>query len=473
MVQLRPYPEYKDSGVPWLGEVPAHWEVRPAVAAYRPKSVRNTGMAEKTVLSLSYGRIVVKAADKLHGLVPESFETYQIVEPGDIVVRTTDLQNDRTSLRIGSARDRGIITSAYLCLATTERVLPAWGYQLLNAYDMLKIIYGFGSGLRQNLDFGDIKRMPVVIPPAEEQIQIVRFLDHADRRIGRYVRAKQKVTKLLDEQKRAIIERAVTRGVSPTVELEPTGAEWLPEMPGHWKGARLKFVATQIVDCLHATPTYSDGGRYPAIRTADVRPGRVLIEKARRVDDDTYGRWTARMAPAEGDILYSREGERFVIAALVPAGIRLCVSQRMMVFRIHPSHNPAYVMWQINCRHVYAQAAADLIGAAAPHVNVERIKNFWLALPPRSEQDAIVAALASETSALDAAILDAERQTALVREFRRRLIADVVTGKVEVQSGAAVLAEEIPDLPAADDGTYDEDIATDDELDAEMEGAEA
>ena len=84
-----------------------------------------------------------------------------------------------------------------------------------------------------------------------------------------------------------------------------------------------------------------------------------------------------------------------------------------------------------------------------------------------------MAALASETSALDAAILDAERQTALVREFRRRLIADVVTGKVEVQSGAAVLAEEIPDLPAADDGTYDEDIATDDELDAEMEGAEA
>lgn len=115
-------------------------------------------MRETTVLSLSFGRIVVKPPEKLRGLVPESFETYQIIDPGNIIVRATDLQNDHTSLRIGHAQHRGIITSASMCLETTARVSHAFGYQYLNAYDLLKIIYGFGSGLRQNLDFSDISQ---------------------------------------------------------------------------------------------------------------------------------------------------------------------------------------------------------------------------------------------------------------------------------------------------------------------------
>ena len=103
---LEPYPTMKDSGVPWLGQVPVHWQVLPALAVYRQRQVKNTGLIEKTVLSLSYGRIIVKPSEKLRGLVPESFETYQIVDPGNIIVRTTDLQNDHTSLRVGHARHR-------------------------------------------------------------------------------------------------------------------------------------------------------------------------------------------------------------------------------------------------------------------------------------------------------------------------------------------------------------------------------
>jgi type I restriction enzyme S subunit len=205
---------------------------------------------------------------------------------------------------------------------------------------------------------------------------------------------------------------------------------------------RLKFLASDIVDCLHATPVYSDDGDYPAIRTADVMPGRVAVESARRVDQEHYVRWTARMAPREGDILYTREGERFGIAALVPPQARLCISQRMMVFRIRNDHISEYAMWQLNCQHVYAQAAADLIGTAAPHVNVERIKNFWLALPPRSEQEAIVAAIRPSLVAPDAAISRAQHEITLLREYRTRLIADVVTGKLDVREAAARLPDE-------------------------------
>ena len=186
-------------------------------------------------------------------LVPESFETYQIVDPGDIVVRTTDLQNDKTSLRVGHSHNRGIITAAYMCLQTADGVSEEFGYQFLNTYDLLKIIYGFGFGLRQNLDFGHIKRMPVLVPPISEQSAIVRFLDHADRLIRRYIRAKQKLIKLLEEQKQAIIHRAVTRGLDPNVRLKPSGVEWLGEIPEHWGVVRGKYVGN-----LFSTPSVGD-----------------------------------------------------------------------------------------------------------------------------------------------------------------------------------------------------------------------
>ena len=119
---LTPYPAMKDSGVPWLGAVPAHWRCLPGRVCYREKKVLNKGLTEATVLSLSYGHIVVKPPEKLHGLVPASFETYQIVEPGDIIVRPTDLQNDWHSLRFGLSRNRGVITS----LRTSASVQTKW-----------------------------------------------------------------------------------------------------------------------------------------------------------------------------------------------------------------------------------------------------------------------------------------------------------------------------------------------------------
>jgi type I restriction enzyme S subunit len=126
---LKPYPEYKDTELSWLGKIPSHWEIRPGFAAFREKQVKNTGILVKQVLSLSYGKIVIKPPEKLHGLVPDSFESYQIVDPGDIIIRSTDLQNDWTSLRVGLVRDRGIITSAYLCFNTTATLIPEYGYQ--------------------------------------------------------------------------------------------------------------------------------------------------------------------------------------------------------------------------------------------------------------------------------------------------------------------------------------------------------
>ena len=190
---LKPYRRMKDSGAPWLGDVPEHWSQLPGRACYSEKKVPNTGMQESTVLSLSYGQIVIKPLEKLHGLVPASFETYQIVEPGDIIIRPTDLQNDWNSLRFGLSRNRGIITSAYLCFRARDAMTHEYGHLLLHTYDLKKVFYGLGSGLRQNLDWRDFKQLPCLVPPLEEQKTILRFLNHADRRIRRHIQAKQKM----------------------------------------------------------------------------------------------------------------------------------------------------------------------------------------------------------------------------------------------------------------------------------------
>ena len=438
---LKPYSAMKDSGVPWLGEVPEHWEVRRGKWLFRHRKQINVDRASTNVLSLTLRGVVNNDPDNPEGLVPRDYATYQRFNKGDLVFKLIDLENLRTS-RVGLVHEDGIMSSAYVRLVPqSARNIRFFFQQYFDLYQ--RGIYNqLGAGVRSTLGPGDLLDLSVAVPPLPEQSAIARFLDQAERRIRRYIRAKQKLIKLLEEQKQAIIHRAVTRGLDPNVRLKPSGVEWLGDVPENWDVTRLKFVATHIVDCLHATPVYSETGEYPAIRTADVQPGRLLVESARRVDAAHYRRWTARMTPAEGDIFYTREGERFGIAALVPADVRACISQRMMAFRIHPTHSSAYIMWQINCQHVYAQAAGDVIGAAAPHVNVERIKNFWLVLPPRQDQDDIVAAVTRAHAVPDSAIARAKSEIALIREYRTRLIADVVTGKLDVREAAERLPDE-------------------------------
>lgn len=227
-----------------------------------------------------------------------------------------------------------------------------------------------------------------------------------------------------------------------------SGLPWLAEIPQHWDVSRLKFETTHIVDCLHATPPYDPEGEFPAIRTSDVEPGRLLLHQAYRLTTENYLRWTERLVPVEGDILYTREGERFGIAACVPTGVRLCISQRMMLFRIRPDRDSSYFMWQLNARHVYEQAAEDQVGAAAPHVNVEKIQNFRLLVPPLDEQREIVERIARETSRIDALVAAKQRLLDLLVEKRKAIIATAVTRgldpKVKLRDSGVPWLGEIP-----------------------------
>ena len=209
MSQYKPYPAYKDSGVKWIGQVPEHWEIKPFFVLVSELNRKNTGLIETNILSLSFGRIIKKPENRNMGLIPESYETYQIVEPGEIVFRFTDLQNDKRSLRSAEVTQRGIITSAYMAVKPhgLESTYLAW---LMRSYDLCKVFYAMGGGLRQSLKFEDVKRLPVLVPSPEEQINITNAINEETARIDSLIEKTEQSITLLKERRSAFITAAVT-----------------------------------------------------------------------------------------------------------------------------------------------------------------------------------------------------------------------------------------------------------------------
>ncbi|HCL3968285.1 TPA: restriction endonuclease subunit S [Pseudomonas aeruginosa] len=206
---LDPNVKMKDSGVEWIGKVPEHWDVKPFFALVTELNRKNVGLVETNILSLSYGNIIQKPETRNMGLTPESYETYQIVESGEIVFRFTDLQNDKRSLRSAQVTQRGIITSAYMAVKprSIDSTYFAW---LMRSYDLCKVFYAMGGGLRQSLKFEDVRRLPVLIPPVDEQSEITNIINAGTARIDALVEKTEQSITLLKERRAAFITAAVT-----------------------------------------------------------------------------------------------------------------------------------------------------------------------------------------------------------------------------------------------------------------------
>jgi len=238
-MSYRRHAEVKPANAPWIEEIPAHWDERPFYAVAKERRAKNTGMKEENLLSLSYGNIVRKDINTPNGLLPESFETYQIVEPDDVVFRLTDLQNDKRSLRSAICPERGIITSAYLAVRS-EGVLPGFMNYLMRAYDVQKVFYSMGGGMRQSLGFEDLRRMSVVAPNLDEQAAIVASLDRETGRIDGLIEKKTRFIALLKEKEKAAISRLVRRGLDRNAPTIDSGVDWRGRVPAHWVRGRMK-----------------------------------------------------------------------------------------------------------------------------------------------------------------------------------------------------------------------------------------
>ena len=417
----------KDSGIEWVGMIPTNWSVRPFYSFAAEVDHPNTGLKERNLLSLSYGRLVRKDMDRLEGLTPASFEGYNVIEADDIVFRLTDLQNDQTSLRSARAQERGIITSAYVTVR--PQTSPRFFEYLMRSYDATKVFYGIGGGIRQSMKFADLKRLPVVVPPEDEMEAVANHLDRATARIDALVAKKTRFIELLREKRQAMITHAVTKGLDAGVPMKDSGVEWLGHVPAHWdvvQSRRLFSERNQKARPDDQQLTASQ--KYGLLPQAEFmeREGRriVVVQKGHDILKRTLrGDFVISMRSFQGGLELS-EHEGSVSSAYVP------ITPTKWVV-------PAYFRWAFkSITYIQAlQATSDLVrdGQAL------RFENFTkVPLPhvPEDEQKAIADFLDHATARIDTLIAKTERSIDLLREYRTALITAAVTGKLDLREAA-------------------------------------
>lgn len=207
---IRPNRKMKPSGIDWIGEIPENWKINMAFQIFSQVKNKNVGLIETNLLSLSYGKIKRKSIDTTDGLLPESFDNYNIIESDDIVLRLTDLQNDHTSLRVGLATERGIVTSAYLTLRNKSENIPKYLYYFFHSFDILKGFYGMGSGVRQGLNWDELKHLKITFPSIQEQKEIVAYLDKKCSETDELISNKIALLSELENYKKSLIYECVT-----------------------------------------------------------------------------------------------------------------------------------------------------------------------------------------------------------------------------------------------------------------------
>ena len=200
----------KDSGIEWIGEIPSEWKVHMLSQIFYQHKCKNKDLQENNLLSVSYGKIKRKNIDVAGGLLPESFDNYNIIDVNDIVLRLTDLQNDHKSLRVGIVKEKGIITSAYITLRSKENIETDYFYYYLHTFDIHKGFYGMGCGVRQSLNFDELKKLKILYPSTKEQKSIVKFLDNKCAEIDNLILQKEKLITNLEEYKKSLIYEYVT-----------------------------------------------------------------------------------------------------------------------------------------------------------------------------------------------------------------------------------------------------------------------
>ena len=434
---MQQYDSYKDSGVQWLGEIPSHWEIKPGRTIFSENKMKNTALAEEVVLSLSYGKIIEKQ-NKNDGLVPEEYSSYQIIEPGFIIVRCTDLQNDHVSLRTAISELHGIITSAYLALIPNNSICPKYFHYFFRNWDNTKELYRYGSGLRQSLSWNDFKYLLCVLPPLSEQSAIAAYLDEQTARIDTAIAQQQKMIDLLNERKQIIINRAVTKGLNPNAKMKDSGVEWIGEVPEHWEVNKFRNLFKTRTGITFTKAQLEEDGEpvisYGQIHSKDNWGASVNPSLIRHIPASlTKGKEGA--LAYKGDFLFADTSEDFE-----GCGNCVCIDTSEPIYagyhtilakRDNDQHEQ-YLAYLFASSKWRGQLRSMVNGVKVYSVTQSLLRAVIVLLPPKNEQIKISEYITKRVVLIDTAIKRYAKRIKLLQERKQIIINEVVTGKVKV-----------------------------------------
>ncbi len=470
---LKPYPRYAATATPWLDRVPIHWRPVPLGALARWKNER--GFPSLPLLSVyrEYGVIDRSSRDDNHNPEGTDLSAYKVVSPGDLVVNK--MQAWQGSL--GVSRYHGIVSPAYIVCDVIPEVEGWYLHHLLRSQPCINLYNQLSVGIRLgqwDLRWEDLKRVPVYLPSTAEQREIVAFLESVNRAVNSLIRAKRQQIELLNEQKQGIIAQMLTGKSESAVSRKSSGADWLGDVPSHWDIVPLKHLSRWIQNGT-TPPTserrYYDNGTIPWFGPSSIgdefsagTPVRLLAEEAFR-----DGKARLIHGPA---LLVVVIGATAGKSALLP-GIGSS-NQQLTAYELRRDRVvPEFVAYQVRMTEKWLRSSAST--ATIPILDTYTVSGLPIAVPPLVEQMAIVDEVNRALKPLSATIDLMHQQVALLREYRTRLIADVVTGKLDVSNvelpdsdGAGLLADGVCDADFVSDLDDDEPSDTEEvEADAE------
>ena len=439
---LKPYAEYKESGQEWLGRVPAHWDVRRTKLILREVDLRSTTGKEQLLRVSQYTGVTQrKAADGSDA--PDtraaSLVGYKQVAVNDLVINIMLAWNGS----MGVSKFDGIASPAYCVYRLNKGAQPWYFHQLFRLPLYKGRIKAVSTGViesRLRLYSDDLGRIEAILPPPNEQAAIVRFLDHANRKIDGFIRAKRKLIGLLNEQKQAIIHRAVTRGLHPDVPLKPSGITWLGDIPKHWAAKRIKYLLREV-------DNRSTTGLEPLLSMRMHHGLVVFSEHFTRPPQAASLVGFKIVKPRQFVVNRMQAGNGVIFPSCL--NITGLVSPDYAVFDPIADVNVDYLGELFRSRTLRVKFRSESKGLGTGTSGFMRLYNdrfgaIHIPLPPREEQNSILKGIEDQSKDLTTAIARTEREIALMQEYRTRLTADLVTGKLDVREAAAKL----PDLPA-------------------------
>ncbi len=408
----------KDSGIEWIGDSPIDWNKFTIGQLFEQVKQKNTGLIEKNLLSLSYGQIKRKDINSGNGLLPESFEGYNIIEKDDIVLRMTDLQNDKTSLRQGIAEERGIITAAYITMRAIHKVSPRFVYYQLYGFDVSKGYYGMGSGVRQGVNWKDIKKLSLILPNLELQNEIAKFLDEKTALIDDIITDTKQTIEKLKSYKKSLITEIVTNGIKKDVKMVPTEIDWIDEIPEGWEVAKIK----NISKLRNEKTSYERGQNFLALeKMVSYKPG--YIDLLTEVEN---GR---QQVIKQGDIVFSKL--RPYLAKVALADFDGHGTGELLVFN-DIKINRKLFMYKLISEQILQPVRGASYGVKMPRANPDFILSLPISFPiSLSEQSEIVNYLDQKASQIDTLIIEKENLISEYENYKKSLIYEYVTGKNE------------------------------------------
>ena len=417
--------EMKDSGIEWVGAMPRAWKMNTIAQIFLQVKCKNTGLQEKNLLSLSYGKVKRKSIDTVEGLLPESFDGYNIIEKDDIVLRLTDLQNDHTSLRVGLAEERGIITSAYLTIRNRSNFCPKYLYYYLHSFDIAKGFYGMGAGVRQGLNWDGVKWLKILAPSVPEQKRIAAFLDAQCAEIDTVLEKTRASIEEYKKLKQAVITQAVTKGIRGDRPMKDSGIEWIGEIPAEWDVLNL-VAHTSMLTPMRDRPENLDGP-IPWVRIEDFEGKYIESSKAGLgVSMKTVKEMNLKVYPV-GTILCTSS---CIMGKCAIVSRELVSNQRFIGIIPDRTTDKTYLYYLMTSN----AERMNFLSTGALQANLSRsaFEHLKVQFPPYSEQQEIAAYLDDKCEKIDELILKKQQYLTEIENYKKSLIYEYVTGKKEV-----------------------------------------